>query len=171
MFRVLKNAFVTVTAFLLMMMCPLHAFALDSDSKEKVNIFADSGIYNSKSGINVYEGHVRIDQGTTHITADRLVTKSNGRNNIQEATAYGLLNLAHYWTLPKEGDPELHAHAKVIKFYPIESNISLEQNANVSQGENSFQGEFIHYNSKDQTITVPASKNGRAVLVYNPDKA
>jgi len=144
--------------------------ALDSDSKEKVNIVADSVIYNYKSGIDVYEGHIRIDQGTTHITADRLVTKKNERHMIQEATAYGLLNLAQYWTVPKIGEPELHARAKIIKFYPIESNISLEQNAHVIQGENSFQGEFIHYNNKDQTITVPASKNGRAVIVYNPDK-
>jgi lipopolysaccharide export system protein LptA len=166
MFRVRK-----IILMMALFTCASYAFALDSDSKEKVNIIADSGIYNYKSGVNIYEGHVRIDQGTTHITADRLITKSNERHVIQEATAFGLLNLAHYWTLTKEGDPELHAHAKIIKFYPIESNIALEQNAHVEQGENSFQGEFIHYNSKDQTITVPASKNGRAVLVYNPDKS
>ncbi len=154
----------------IIIMCLKPVFALDTDSKEKVNIVADSVIYNYKSGIDVYEGHIRVDQGTTHITADRLVTKKNDRHIIQEATAYGLLNLAQYWTVPKLGEPELHARAKIIKFYPVESNISLEQNAHVVQGENSFQGEFIHYNSKDQTITVPASKNGRAVIVYNPDK-
>jgi lipopolysaccharide export system protein LptA len=167
MFQALKKLMaVGILPFLL---CQ-QALALDSDSKEKINIVADSGIYNYKTGVDVFEGHIRIDQGTTHITADRLITKKNNRHVIQEATAFGLLNLAHYWTVPKEGDPELHARAKIIKFYPLESNISLEQSAHVAQGENSFQGDFIHYNSKDQTITVPASKNGRAVLVYNPDK-
>jgi|SRR5579885_953591 lipopolysaccharide export system protein LptA len=148
----------------------LYSFALDSDSKAKVNIVADSGIYNFKTGIDVYEGHVRIDQGTTHITADKLITRKNSHHVIQEATAYGLHDLAHYWTLPNQGQPEIHARAKIIRFYPIESNVTLENNVHVTQGENSFQGELIHYNSNDQTITVPAATNGQAVLVYNPDK-
>lgn len=148
----------------------LFAFALPEDNKEKVYIVADSTIYNYKTGNNIFEGHVKVDQGTTHITADRLVTKNNKQRKIQEAIAYGLQDLAHYWTLPKAGDPEVHAHAKVIKFYPIESNITLEQNVTVTQGENSFQGELILYNRNDQTITVPAAQNGRAVLVYNPNK-
>ncbi len=150
---------------------PLAARALESDSKEKLHIFAESGTYNYKTGVNVYEGNIKIDQGTTHLTADRLITKSNAQHKIQEAIAYGLQTLAHYWTLPKIGDPEVHAHAKIIKFYPLESNVTLEQDVHVTQGENSFQGELIHYNSNEQTITVPASKNGRAVIVYNPEKS
>lgn len=156
--------------FFILLICPISSFALDSDSKARVNIEADSVIYNYKTGLDVYEGHVKVDQGTTHIIADRLVTKSNHEHRIQEATAYGLQELAHYWTLPKIGDPEVHAHAKIIKFYPIESNVTLEQNVHVTQGDNSFQGELIHYNSNDQTITVPASKNAHAVIVYNPEK-
>ena len=150
--------------------CPMYTHALETDHNEKVNIIADSWVYNFKSGMNVYEGNVKVDQGSTHITADRLVTKNNAQHKIKEATAFGLENLAHYWTLPKEGDVEIHAKAKVIKYYPIETNVTLEKTVQVTQGENTFQGELIHYNSKDQTITVPATKNARAIIVYNPDK-
>lgn len=146
----------------------INSFALDTDSKEKVNIMADSGTYNFKTGVDVYEGHVKIDQGTTHIIADKLVTKKNPQHKIEEATAFGTLELAHYWTQPKVGEPELHARAKIIKFYPIDSNVTLEYDVHVSQGENSFSGELIHYNSAEQTINVPASANGRATLVYTP---
>lgn len=146
------------------------ATALDSDSLEKVYIVADSTIYNYKTGINTFEGHVKVDQGTTHLTADRLITKNNSQHKIQEVIAYGLHELAHYWTVPKTNDPEVHAHANIIKFYPMNSNTILEQNVTVTQGENSFQGQLIIYNRNDQTITVPASQNGRAVLVYNPEK-
>ena len=162
------RAFVT---FLITLTClPHYAFALDTDRNQKVNIVADSGVYNYKTGVNIYEGHVKVDQGTTHITADRLITKKNPQHKIQEAIAYGLEGKAHYWTLPNQQEPEIHAWAKIIKFYPIESNATLEQAVFVKQGENSFQGELINYNSKEQTISVPASKNARAVLVYNPDK-
>lgn len=147
------------------------SLALESDNRAKLHIVADSGTYNFKTGIDVYEGHVKVDQGTTHITADKLITKKNNRHKIEEATAYGIETLAHFWTLPKLGEPEIHARAKIIKFYPLQMNASLEHDVTVTQGENSFQGEVIHYNSNEQTITLPASLNGRAVLVYNPEKS
>ena len=153
-----------------MMLCyPLLTFALSGDNTEKIYIVADSTLYNYKTGTNTFEGNVKVDQGTTHITADRLITKNNSQHKIQEAIAYGIQQPAHYWTLPKLNDPEMHAHAMIIKFYPIASNVTLEQKVTITQGENSFQGELILYNMQDQTITVPASKEGRAVLVYNPD--
>lgn len=146
------------------------SFALPDDVKEKVHIVGDTWTYNYKTGTSQFDGNVKVDQGTTHVTADRLITKSNSKHEIQEAIAYGLQDLAHYWTIPKIGDLEIHAKAKIIKFYPITSNVTLEQDVIVTQGENSFQGQLIHYNMNDQTIAVPASKNGRAVLVYNPDE-
>lgn len=149
---------------------PTLLFGLDSDSLEKLNIVADAGSYNFKTGVDIYEGHVKIDQGTTHIIAEKLITKKNRQHKIQEAIAYGYKELAHYWTLPKVGEPEMHAYANIIKFYPLQMNISLEHAVHISQGDNSFKGELIHYNSKDQTITLPATSNGHAMLVYNPDK-
>lgn len=159
MFRILSA--------LAMMIC-VSAFALDTDRKQKLNIIADSGTYNFKTGVDVYEGHVKIDQGTTHVTAEKLITKKNKKHKIFEAIAYGEKDLAHYWTLPKQGDKEIHAHAKTIKFYPLQMNVSLERSAHLTQGDDKFDGELIHYNSSEQTITLPVSTNGRARLVYTP---
>lgn len=159
-----------VIVFCLLLAIYHTGFCLREDSKQKVYIVADYSIYNYKTGVNRYEGHVKVDQGTTHITADRLVTKNNSQHKMQEATAYGLIDRAHYWTLPKVNDPLIHAFANVIKFYPIESNVTLQKNVFVQQGDNTFQGELILYNNYDETITVPPSQNGHAVVVYNPDK-
>jgi lipopolysaccharide transport protein LptA len=71
--------------------------------------------------------------------------------------------------VPQLGGKEVDAHAKIIKFYPITLNATLQGEVVVTQGENNFQGQLIHYNMNDQTIIVPETKNGRAVLVYNPD--
>lgn len=146
-----------------------NAFALPEDIKEKVFIKSDTWTYNYKTGTSQFDGNVKVDQGTTHVTADRLITNNNDKHQIREAIAYGLVDLAHYWTLPKIGDIEIHAKAKIIKFYPTTANVTLQDDVIVTQGQNSFQGQLIHYNMNDQTIAVPASKNGRAVLVYNPD--
>ena len=110
-----------------------------------------------------------IDQGTTHLTADRVTTKNNEQHKIKETIAYGINQPAHYWTLSKTGDPEIHAYAGIIKYYPIESNVTLEKKVSLRNGENSFQGELIHYNSSDQTITVPELTDSRAVILYKPD--
>jgi lipopolysaccharide export system protein LptA len=167
MYPVLKKTF---PVLFLLLSHTQYAMALPDDNKEKVYIIADATTYNYKTGVNVFEGHVKVDQGTTHILADRLTTKTNNLHKIQEVTAYGVHKLAHYWTVPKVGEPEIHAHANIIKFYPIDSNVTLEQHVVVTQAENSFRGQLILYNMNDQTITVPASKDGRAVLIYNPDK-
>lgn len=145
------------------------AYSLPEDVKQKLHIKADTTIYNYKKGMNYFEGHVQIDQGTTHVTADRLTTKTDEKHQIQEAVAYGVSDLAHFWTLPKLGQQVINAHARIIKFYPITSNATLQGAVVVTQGENVFQGQLIHYNMNDQTIIVPETKNGRAVLVYNPD--
>lgn len=167
MFRVNIHFFFILT---LLSAISFSAFALEEDSKEKMYIVSDKSSYNYKSGVKVFEGHVKVDQGTTHLTADKLVTKNDKENKLQEAIAYGLEGLAHYWTLPKLGDKQIDANAKIIKVYPIDSNVILEQQVLVTQGENSFQGQLIIYNRNDQTITVPESKEGRAVVVFNPEK-
>ena len=156
--------------FIILLLITLVAHALPSDSKEKLHIKSDTSTYNYKTGVNTFDGHVTLDQGTSHITADRLITQSNASHKIQEATAYGLVQPAHYWTLPTDSKPEVHAHAGIIKYFPIAANIAMERNVYVTQGKNIFQGQLVLYNMTDQTITVPANTNGRSVLVYNPDE-
>src|SRR5260221_584457 len=130
MFRTCNNRIlhVVVFSFYLILCVPVPTNALPNDNKESIHINSASTTYNFKTGINIFEGHVSVDQGATHITADRLITKSDISHKIHEVVAYGLIQPAHYWTLPKAGDPEIHANAKIIRFYPIQSNITLEQN-------------------------------------------
>ena len=167
MFRMLVRNFIQGIALLI---TSAAAFSLPNDSKERLYIVADTTVYNYKAGINTFEGHVKVDQGSTHIVADRLVTKANAQHKIEEAIAYGNTDPAHFWTTPQANELPLHAYAKIIRFYPLVSNVTLEQSVTVKQGDNRFHGELIHYNNLEQTITVPPSKNGRAVLVYNPEQ-
>lgn len=159
-----QASLVAITFFLAM---PIYG--LPEDNKELLHIKADKTIYNYKNGLNYFEGNVVVDQGTTHVTADRLTTKTNDKHQIQEAIAYGVKQLAHFWTVPTHGQKIVDAHAKIIKFYPLTSNATLQGEVFVTQGENNFQGQLIHYNMNEQTIIVPETKNGRAVIVYNPD--
>lgn len=147
---------------------PLILLALSDDHEQKMHIVADSSTFNYKTGVDTYEGNVRIDQGTTHLTADKLVTSKNAQHKIEKAIAYGTKKLAEYTTVPKQGDKIFHAKANVITFYPLRSFVSLEGNVVVTQGQNSFQGPIISYNMKDQIVTAPASKIGHATIIIEP---
>ncbi len=154
--------------FLSFLFIPNFCYALPDDNQKQLNIVANSSQLNYKTGANVYEGNVKVDQGTTHITADRLTTQNNKRHKIEKAVAYGIQKRAEYSTIAKIGDPVFHAQAEKITFDSLKSIIILEGNATVTQGENSFQGTIIIYNMKDQTIVVPPSKMGQArILIGN----
>jgi lipopolysaccharide export system protein LptA len=155
----------------LLLLFPCFAFALPHDSEKNMHITADTTLLNYKSGFNTYEGNVKIDQGETRLTADRLTTQNNARHKMEEAIAYGTAQqLAHYWTIPQPGDPVFHARAKIIKFYPIKSTVVLQGDVVVTQGDNSFKGPEIIYNIKDQTVLSPATKKGRSTIVIEPTK-
>ncbi len=146
------------------------ACSLPKESDKPFSIIANTSVFNYKTGIDIYEGDVKIDQGTTHLTADRLITKKNKQHKIILATALGIKKLAEYTTVPSAGDPLLYAKARIIKFYPITSIVILEKDVVVTQKGNSFHGPLIIYNIKDQVVTAPASKNGRATIVIEPEQ-
>lgn len=153
---------------LLLLSLPAVTYALPIDSQKPMHIIANSSLINYKTGKNTYEGNVKVDQGSTHVTADRMTTKTGQKHKIEEVIAYGTTKLAEYTSIPKEGDTVFHAKAKVIRFYPLASMVYLEGEAYAFQGENSFQGPIIIYNIKEQIVTAPASQNGHATILIDP---
>lgn len=158
-----KFFFIAITIFF-----SSAAIALPTDEHQVIHISADSTQFTYKTASSIYEGNVKITQGGTTLTADRVVTYSNNQHKLIEAIAYGTHQLAEYSTTPKPGDAVLHARAKLITFFPLKSTVILQNNVVVTQAENSFQGTLIIYNIKDQTISAPALKGGRSTIVIEP---
>ncbi len=156
-------------AFLFLLM-PLFAFALSNDQEKPLNIIADTSTFNYRTGVDIYDGNVKVDQGTSHLTADRLITQKSKQHKITVATAYGIKKLAVFTTVPKIGDPILLAKARIITMYPPTSTVVLDKEVVVTQNENSFHGPHIIYNIKDQVVTAPASTDGKATIIIEPDK-
>lgn len=154
---------------LLMLCLSQLTYGLNTDRDQKVFITADSGVTNFKSGVDVYQGHVKVDQGTSHIRADKLITKRNKQRQIEEVLAYGFAQPAHYWTLTTTQEPPVHAHARFIRFLPLQQRVTLKKSVYIQQGQNTFRGQLIHYNQAKQIITVPPSRDAHAVIVYQPE--
>ncbi len=171
MYLMRRNTLKILLPTLLAVLCgiTLTCYGLREDNKEKMIILSDTTLYDHKTGVTIFEGHVKVTQGTTLIIADKLTTKTDKNRKINEIIAYGINNVAEYWTLPKKEDEPFHASANIIKYYPKDPKVTLEQNVTATQGKNSFHGELIHYNRQTETLIVPESNTGRAVLIYNPD--
>lgn len=145
---------------------PNIALALTTDKQQNAYIDADSATINHKSNSCIYRGHVKLTQGTTIILADVLTTYTNANNQLQRAVAVG--KLASYTTQPDSGPHLFVAMAQTINYDPYKSQITLIGDAKATQGSNSFAGPRMEYNTKQQTVTSPASPQGRTTIVFQP---
>ncbi len=112
-------------------------FAAPFSHELPIHITADSSTVNYKTGVTTYEGHVNIEQGTSRLQADKVVTQI-AQHKLQEAIAYGIYKAAVYNTIPRTGDLPLQAKAKIIKLYPLLSTVMLEGDVLVTQGESTL---------------------------------
>ncbi len=119
-----------------------------------------------KQGLATYEGHVIVDQGTRHLTADTLIIHRNTLGKIDKMTAYG--KPAVFKTLPKPDNQWVNGHSLIIYFYPIDHNLELLHQAYLTQSGNSFTGDKITYNTLTEIINSPDSETGQSLMVLQP---
>ena len=155
-------------AFLLLGMSWLPmAWALDSDGDLPAKFDSDQLSYNQKTGVTVFTGHVTMDQGSTHLTADQVTIHSNKEGKIVQVIATG--KQAHYTTLPEGKDKIMDAFADTIEYYPLDKKAILIGNAFVNQSPNQLRGSHIIYDMTKQQVLSLASPTGqKTVVVLQP---
>lgn len=149
------------------------AFALETDSREPLELKASSADINQTEHKGTYTNGIEFDQGTTHIRADRAITKTDENNKLTQAIIYGnKQSQAHYWTQMEKGKPDLHAYADIIKYYPDKKIIKLIGNAKVKQGENLFTAPKISYDIEKRHIVSSkmANNSGKTVIIFHPPR-
>ncbi|MFC3907657.1 lipopolysaccharide transport periplasmic protein LptA [Legionella dresdenensis] len=147
------------------------AHALPEDRQQIAQLSADNADLNQQLHQGEYTGNVQFDQGTTHLRAEKAITKGNEQNKLTYAVAYGNKeNPAHFWTKTAADKPELHAYAQEIKYYPEKNLVELVGDARVIQGENSFSAPKISYNTLKQHIVSESSATARTVIIFHPEK-
>ncbi len=157
---------------LLFMSITGHAWALDQDATQPIFIQADFAKIDNQQGIGYYEGRVQFDQGTSHIRADRAQTQLNEDHELIEAIAYGnQQHRAYFWTQPEGDQTVLHAKADTIRFVAASKRIYLIGNAEITKADDVYRAPKIEYDSEHQTITSPASKQGRTEIIIHHQSA
>ncbi len=146
---------------------PPTTAALTSDAEQQAYFKADNVSFNYHTGATVYTGNVVMDQGSTHLTADKVTVHKDRHGNTDKTIAEG--NLAHYTTLPDQQKKPIYASGNVIEYYPQKKLAVITGNAEVIQGRNNFHGPRIVYDMVKQTVfSDPSQQGGESVIVLQP---
>lgn len=143
-----------------------QASALSSDQCKPYYIESNSITYYQKKHMTIYLGQVKARQGSTHLTADKLIVYTDPKTNqVNKVFAYG--KPARYNTLP-DNKPRLYAEADTIKYYPIQNTVLLLKHGKITQSQNVFTGPHIWYDIKNQRLISTTNGHGKTTITIQP---
>ena|SRR3990167_4583274 len=166
-----------LTALLLLGLPVGSLFALPEDQGKTLELSANTADLNHQNKRGEYNGHIELDQGTTHLRAAKAITNTDENNKLVSAFAYGDLTLpaenperlAHYWTQTAVDKPMMHAWAEIIRYYPKRHRIELIGHARVVQGNDSLVAPTIFYDMLKQHVITKNKGKTRTVIIFHPE--
>ena len=150
----------------------MPALALPEDRDQPIYIRSDRAERDERIGTTVYTGDVEIDQGSMHITAER-VTVRDADDAVVQIVATGKPAKMHQKPSP-EREP-VYARALTIQYDVGEEVLTLIDDASVTQQDGAVNGDRIIYYTQEQRVvatgdTSSSSKDGRVNVVIQPPK-
>ncbi len=133
--------------------------ALSTDPQQPVQIEADFAELDDEEHTTVYVGNVVVDQGSMHMTGDRLRVNFTENKDMKEAYLEG--RPATFKQTP-DHDDDVHGQALKIEYHAEQSLLNLIEKARVTQGERLFEGHRINYDTKKSIITARSARAGQA---------
>jgi lipopolysaccharide export system protein LptA len=149
-----------VLSMLILMACalaPATAFAERADRNQPVHLEADKVTVDDKQHIQIFEGDVRLSQGSLEIRCQRLHVTQDA-NGFQRGTAFGSATQPASFRQKREASNE-YVDGRGDR---IEHDSKLEKteffgNARVKSGKDEVSGPYIRYDGKTENYVV----NGR----------
>lgn len=141
----------------------LGARAEQADRDKPINLEADTMDVNDATKISVYQGNVRLTQGTLLILADKLVVKQDD-GGFSTGTAHG--NPASFRQKREASDEYIEGWGQRIEYDGKRDKVELFVNARVKRGQDEVRGSYIAYDGKTEFFQVKGGKE--AVTETNP---
>ncbi|TGD72105.1 lipopolysaccharide transport periplasmic protein LptA [Mangrovimicrobium sediminis] len=143
------------------------AHALPGDKELPIRIEADSALRDENKGITQYEGNVKLDQGSLHIEADRLIIQHQA-DDARKIEAYGRPAIMRQQ--PDVDKGVITARGLTIEYFREEERVLLTDEASVEQDGSIARGDVIDYDIPNKLIQVGPKQgdNGSRVHVIIP---
>ena len=150
------------------------AFALQSDSKQPIQIEADQGSLDQNNQSTTFSGNVIIKQGTLNIRAGSVTVSRNDKSEqLMKATG----SPVKFSQELDGGKGVVNGQANTVTYSSAANLVTLTGNAKVQRGGDVAEGAVITYNTKTEVYTIngssksgakSAAKSGRVSVVIQP---
>ena len=153
-------AIVKPTLLLLALLPWAPLWALDTDREQPIAVEADSLEVREQENISIYQGNVRLKQGSLEIDSDRLVIHFNDNNDLVLMEMTG--NPARLRQLDNE-QQEMRGQAKQINYLESESLLELIEEARFTHAGDTIESALIRVNTEDNSIQAGSSDHDERV--------
>ena len=139
-----------------------NVFALSTDKDQPAVISADDVEFDFSTGVRIYRGNVKLDQGSMKLRADKLIVEYKD-DVLQKATAFG--EPAVFQQRPDDKPNDVIGKGLKMELDEVNNMVILIDNASLNDGEKNATGAMITYDmANDKMKIVGAGDSGQAVL-------
>ncbi len=140
---------------------PGTSAAMTADKEQPITIEADRVDIDDKKGVSIYQGKVRVTQGSMVLTADTVTTyavgdKKTKQRELDKITAVAAP--AHFRQLLDTKDPktskneEMRGKAQRIDYFAREERLVLQGSSHLWKEGDEFSGNIIEYDIAQEAV-------------------
>jgi lipopolysaccharide export system protein LptA len=155
-----------IALLLLLLLLPLQAAALDSDRDQAIEVEADRLEVREQEHISIYEGNVKLIQGSLNLSSERLVIHFNDANELTLMEMTG--QPARFRQLDND-QLEMLGEAEQIDYTESRSLLELRRSAHFSHAGDVIKSDLIRINTETNGIEAGGTQSeDRVKMVIKP---
>ena len=150
----------------MLLILPLSGFALSSDKNQHINIEADKLDIDDSQHISIYQGNVKMIQGSLHIEADKIIFHFTANNDLQKLEIEG--SPATLKQLNDNNEP-VSGRARNIIYTENQLLLKLMGDARFQSEADTIDGEWITINTNTDALKAGSKKGeNRVRMIIQP---
>lgn len=152
-----------------LVLVPLAAHAERADRDKPVGIEADRVTVDDKNKVQIFEGRVKLTQGTLTILSDKVVVTQDAEGFQKGVATGGAGGLARFRQKREQKDEWVEGEAERIEYDARTDIAQLFNRAKVTSGKDEVTGQYINYDGYNETYLVTNGPNA-TVLQNNSSR-
>lgn len=145
---------------MVLMLLSCLVFGTPKDSKQPLEIRADTVLIDERTGLSIYKGNAKVVRGSLVLTAQSIQVFTT-RDEIIKMIAKGTKNQPAHYKQDQPNQPRfIEATAVNITYLVKRELMTLKGRAHLIQGFDSFAGGTLYYDAKNDKVLAKKSKDG-----------
>ena len=154
------KVFINKLLILLMAFVTSLVFALPEDTKQPIEIEAQSVVVDETTGFSEFSGNAVVRQGSLLLSAELIQVQTDNEEVVSMIAKGSLEKPAKYIQSQENQARFIEATATLITYDVDEGMIFLVGNAHLVQGFDSFSGDTLNYDINNDKVVVKGSEDG-----------